>query len=197
MSSLFFKIPNYENAYEINILGVVRSIDRIVVNKHGHIYNIKGKLLKQTIDGHGYYKVGLSVDNKLKNIRVHSLLAATFLSNKDNNVLVRHLDDNKLNNSLCNLAWGTFKENSIDAVRNKKQRCLKGRNHHWFGRRVPPPNKGKKGVEALNNKIILNTQNGVFYFGTNEAAMFNNINASTLRCKLSGQYKNNTNLIYV
>lgn len=35
--------------------------------------------------------------------------------------LARHLDDNPLNNSLNNLAWGDHKDNTADAIRNGRQ----------------------------------------------------------------------------
>lgn len=46
------------------------------------------------------------------------------------------------------------------------------------------------------SKIILNLETGVFYLGTKEAAFYNNLNASTLKNRLNGNLKNNTNLIY-
>ena len=45
-------------------------------------------------------------------------------------------------------------------------------------------------------KIILNVETGVFYYGTKEASFYNDINQSTLKNRLNGNLKNNTNLIY-
>lgn len=45
--------------------------------------------------------------------------------------------------------------------------------------------------------LILNTQTGVFYFGTKEAAESMNINRGTLKNYLSGNRKNKTPFIYV
>jgi group I intron endonuclease len=54
----------------------------------------------------------------------------------------------------------------------------------------------KEKLKQLFSKIIINTSNGVFYTGTREAAFYNNINPSTLKSKLNGNLKNDTNLIY-
>lgn len=54
----------------------------------------------------------------------------------------------------------------------------------------------KNNLKKLFSKIILNTETGVFYLGTKEAAFYNNYNASTLKNRLNGNLKNNTNLIY-
>jgi group I intron endonuclease len=54
----------------------------------------------------------------------------------------------------------------------------------------------KEKLKQLFSKIIINTSNGVFYTGTKEAAFYNNINQSTLKNKLNGNLKNDTNLKY-
>jgi hypothetical protein len=54
----------------------------------------------------------------------------------------------------------------------------------------------KENLKNIFSKIILNTQTGVFYIGTKEAALYNNIPQSTLKSKLNGRLKNNINLIY-
>lgn len=64
--------------------------------------------------------------------------------------------------------------------------------------------KGKKRTkESIENirlsqcKLILNIETGIFYFGSKEAADAHCMNAGTLRHRLCGSNKNNTNLIYV
>ena len=86
----------------------------------GKVYSIK---LKKFIDGHknkrGYYAFTLyDIEGKRKHKGLHQLLAMAFIPNPHNHEVVRHLDDNKDNNSLDNLKWGTIKENIQDAIRN-------------------------------------------------------------------------------
>ena len=86
----------------------------------GRVYSIK---LKKYISGHknrrGYYAFTLyNIDGKRKHKGLHQLLAMAFIPNPYNYEVVRHLDDNKDNNCLTNLKWGTIKENVQDAIRN-------------------------------------------------------------------------------
>ena len=86
----------------------------------GKVYSIK---LKKYIDGHknkrGYYAFTLyNLEGKRKHKGLHQLLAMAFIPNPNNYEIVRHLDDNKDNNCLSNLKWGTIKENIEDAIRN-------------------------------------------------------------------------------
>ena len=79
-------------------------------------------------------KIGKNVARKYPGVRLcfgkgpgelhtlHKLLAEAFIPNPKNHALVRHLDDNKDNYDLDNLAWGTSKENWQDAIDNG---CLK------------------------------------------------------------------------
>jgi hypothetical protein len=54
----------------------------------------------------------------------------------------------------------------------------------------------KQNLKNKFSKIILNLETGIFYLGTKEAAFYNNLNHSTLKNRLNGNLKNNTNLIY-
>ena len=49
---------------------------------------------------------------------VHVLVAETFLGPRPAGMHVRHLDDNKLNNRVSNLAYGTAMQNAEDRKRN-------------------------------------------------------------------------------
>jgi hypothetical protein len=52
-------------------------------------------------------------------------------------------------------------------------------------------------TSEINKKIILDKETGVFYIGVEDAAIIYSFKTATLRKKLNGQLKNNTNLIYV
>jgi hypothetical protein len=193
----FVDIGGYGGYYKIHPTEGIFSLDRLVNGNKGAKTPIKGRKLTQTLDDHGYLKVGLSKNNQLKNIRVQILLAKAFIPNPDNLPVVRHLNDIKTDNRLINLAWGTFQDNSDDCMRNGHHVVKRGEDHHWYGRSVEPPNKGIKGVGAINNKIILDQSTGVFYYGTQDASEAFCINPNTLRAMLSGHARNKTQLIYV
>ena len=59
----------------------------------------------------GYYNFYVRFGNKRKHLKLHRLLAKAFIPNPQNLSEVMHLDGNKLNNNLDNLAWGSHKDN--------------------------------------------------------------------------------------
>jgi len=72
--------------------------------------------LSGTIGYKGYRCAGIRVDNKLKVVRFHVLVTDAFYGPRPADLLTRHLDGNKLNNCITNLAYGTNRENYEDAV---------------------------------------------------------------------------------
>lgn len=66
------------------------------------------------------YTIHLTVDGFTKNSAVARLMLSAFDRLPTEGEIARHLDDNRRNNVLTNLAWGFPKDNSQDAVRNGK-----------------------------------------------------------------------------
>jgi hypothetical protein len=97
-------IPGYEN-YEIS--------------ENGEIYSVKLKrLLKPFVYGN-YYRINLQDENKkIKKLRVHRLVAKTFIPNLKNYPVVNHKDGNGLNNNISNLEWCTISQNTQHAHDN-------------------------------------------------------------------------------
>jgi len=95
-------IPGYER-YELSNEGKVRSL------KFGKV-----RELKPGIDTSGYYRVVLCKGGKCKSFGVHVLVAMVFLSHvpDGHNLVVDHIDENKLNNKLSNLRIVTNRFNS-------------------------------------------------------------------------------------
>lgn len=58
-----------------------------------------------------YYAVRLSNINITRDVHIHRLVAETFIPNLENKLQVNHKDEDKLNNTLCNLEWVTPSEN--------------------------------------------------------------------------------------
>lgn len=102
----------------INKICEIPNLLKYGINLDGEVYSKKQskdwKKLKSYPDQDGYLVVGLCVDKKMGNRKIHRLLAQTFLSNPENKPLVRHIDGNLKNNKLENLAWATAKENAAD-----------------------------------------------------------------------------------
>ena len=85
--------------------------------------------LVQILNGRGYLKVRIKMTNgKRRNLSVHSLIASTFLPLKPSiNFEIRHLNGNRLDNRVANLAWGTRKDNAND--REKHGHTSRGVKH--------------------------------------------------------------------
>lgn len=98
----------YESAYEVSNLGIVRCYrygNR--VRKFPRIKNLQRNKVN------GYWYVILSLRKVIKAWTIHRLVLTVFKGpqpKKD----ARHLDGDKANNKLSNLAWGTRKENEAD-----------------------------------------------------------------------------------
>lgn len=86
--------------------------DGFVCNKDGHI------LRKRKGDKAGHESVCMMRNGKREYRYIHRLVAEAFIPNPDNLPIVRHLDDDRSNNCVDNLAWGTQKDNYEDSVRN-------------------------------------------------------------------------------
>ena len=109
-------VVGFEGAYEVSSLGRVRSIDRSLLfpNKKTGMMprKLKGRIIKQQLDGRKLYlQVPLS-NGKSKRYLVHRLVAEAFIENPLNLLEVNHKDENKANNAASNLEWCDHKYNN-------------------------------------------------------------------------------------
>jgi hypothetical protein len=136
-------IPDYEGLYQVSNLGRVKALEREWYQKHysgnNSHYKTKERILKQREDKKtGYMYVALTKNKKQKKYLVHRIVASAFISKKDYENYVNHLDNNKKNNKFNNLEWCTQSHNIKYAYDNKTK---------------TPPNM-KKVKQLLNNKVI-------------------------------------------
>lgn len=123
---MFKPIAGYENYYEIDEFGNVKSLSRTLINKKNIKIEIKEKILKPQ-KRNNYLYVRLSKTNIKKPYSVHRLVAETFIKNPENKSFVNHIDGNKLNNYVKNLEWVTSSENMKHSyyILNKNKKNVK------------------------------------------------------------------------
>ena len=121
-------IPGYEYRYEISTNGDIRSIDSYLNGNGGSKYFRKGSMMSTFINPRGYTQINLiKPDGKRKSELVHRLVLKTFIGELPQGQMGLHKDDNKRNNKLSNLYYGSAQDNADDRVRNGSQ--LNGYNH--------------------------------------------------------------------
>lgn len=135
------------------------------VSELGIITNIKtGKVLTGSITPKGYVRVTLRVNNKPKTVKVHRLVAETFIPNPENKPTVNHIDEDKTNNVASNLEWATMKEQNNHGTRTERMRKTQGHK-------------------------ILCIETGIIYDTIKEASLEMGLHDTNIGAVLNGQYK--------
>ena len=118
MTEQWLPVPGFDGYYSVSDEGRVRSEPRTEVTKRG-LRTYKGRILKQSSGGQNNYRhVILAKPGVRASWKVHRLVLAAFVGECPPGNWVRHLDGDRLNNSLSNLAYGTPSENAYDTVRH-------------------------------------------------------------------------------
>jgi len=91
--------------------------------------------LKQQINNQ-YFVVNLHKEGKIKQKRIHRLIAEHYIPNPDNNPFVDHKNRDKKDNRIENLRWVTTRENNLNIG-------MKRNNTTGFKWISPKKNRGK------------------------------------------------------
>lgn len=94
---------NQETEYSVSTDGLVRK-------------DTKNNYILSQSSQQDYKFVTLQLEGKQKRMRVHRLVAETFIPNPENKPFVNHIDGNRSNNNVENLEWVTPSENTQHAV---------------------------------------------------------------------------------
>ena len=98
-------VKGYEGSYQVSNLGRVKSLKRKM--------RPVDKILSLPINNTGYLNITLCKDGNQKTLHVHVLMAITYLNHKQcgNNVVIDHINGDKLDNRLLNLQLISNREN--------------------------------------------------------------------------------------
>ena len=150
-------IKDVEGLYRISNLGRVLSIRR-------------NSILKPLSSHHGYMRIQLYKNGKMKVFAIHRLVATAFIPNPHNYNEVNHLNENASDNRAVNLEWCSRKHNVN------------------YGNRLY---KFKKKVEQLDkNNNVIKTYNSLSEASKESGARQGAIsNVCCGRAKTAGGYK--------
>lgn len=143
--------------YSISNLGNVKRNPHVRTRKNGIVKTYTEKIMTQTLNSTGYYRVNINKHNYF----VHRLVATAFIENPLNKPCVNHIDCNPLNNSWDNLEWCTIQENN--AYKSLLGRDI--RTNTWI-------KALNEGLDYMRKPIIgqkISDQSIVYYSGVNQA----------------------------
>ena len=150
---------NLENVYGLE------KFTNYEMNQEGVLINVKTKRILKGALTTGYVKFGLNQDGLTKYVFKHRVLAELFVWNPDDLPCVDHIDRDKLNNSIDNLRWCSYEENSRNMSIPKHntsgemniQKCLKHGRPRWlvhFGNHIAGNQHQKYFPRDPNSDII-------------------------------------------
>ena len=121
-------ITGYEGYYQISSFGNARSVNRTVKVGSWITRRMNGRLLIKMVN-QGYFNVNLCQHGVPKTIRVHRLVALTFIPNPKNKPSVNHKNGDRYDNRVENPEWVTPSENLKHASENGLLSPSRGENH--------------------------------------------------------------------
>jgi hypothetical protein len=105
-------IPEWEGYYQASTIGRIRTVSRFIDNGR-YRRTVPARILKPSLC-YGYQQVVLQKNKYKLTRKVHLLVAETFIAVKPRPAYcVHHIDGNKLNNTVENLAWMFLSEHSV------------------------------------------------------------------------------------
>lgn len=92
---------------------ILENFPNYKIDEFGNITSVKkNKQLKHSYDTDGYAFVKMpDKDGVVKNVKVHKVVADTFIPNPEDKPTVNHIDLNRKNPVKTNLEWATHVEN--------------------------------------------------------------------------------------
>ncbi len=155
-------IEGFNGVYQISTLGNVKSTQKWR-NRSAE------RILKPHYNPRGYVQAFLyNLEGKRVIINVHKLVLDAFLPNVDNYPQINHINEIKSENTLDNLEW-------CDGKYNKYESYIKKGNKH-----------------ETQPKMVVNIETHEIFASMSAAAKSQRLEATSLRRRLNGEFKNET-----
>lgn len=126
-------IPEFSDFYEVSDAGSVRALDRYITEQStGRRRFHKGRIVTPKLTGR-YLGVSLFAKPLAQRFYIHRLVGLAFLPNPENKPCINHKNRNIHDNSIQNLEWVTYAENSQHFVQSPgfiPSVPPKGEHHH-------------------------------------------------------------------
>jgi hypothetical protein len=151
----------------------IKDYENYSITEDGKVWSHFNSIyVKQNANPKGYLFVNLYNKNGAKKKRVHRLVAEAYIPNLENKPFINHINCDKKDNNISNLEWCTCSENAKHAWDNGLQKRQRG-----------------------NAKKVLNVKTNQIFRCITDAANSQNIKYDTLKKKLNGTCRNNTDFI--
>jgi hypothetical protein len=155
--------------YQVSNLGRVKRLEIVEANNKTRACRLPERIMKGSFSKAAGWFVYLPGSNKQQIIA--RLVLTAFVRPPFEGEFARHLDDDKQNQNLINLAWGTRRDNGSDAVKNKRYNSAKG---------------SKSGRSKLTEEQVCEIRNLHYSHSTNDLAKRYNVNPTTIGHIVSG-----------
>lgn len=128
-TELWKDIQGYEGYYQVSNFGRIKSLSRFLNYVDGQVRFMEGKIIQPRICVAGYALLNLHKDGKQLTVQVHRVVALHFLERTSFELIVHHIDEDRLNNKVENLEWvsrsfNTLYGDSPKKIANSKKKSI-------------------------------------------------------------------------
>ena len=168
------KIDGYEN-YSVSSEGIIRNDNT-------------GRILKKFKCEDGYEKIQLCKNRKIKNFKVHRLVAEAFIPNPFRLPCVDHINTIRYDNRVENLRWCTQKENCNNPLSIKNNsKAKKGK--QFSEEHKQKLSKVKKGENHPRSRKVICVTTGEIFICIKQASEKYGVTDSNISLCCKGKYK--------